>query len=71
MEVGSLEAWKTEEGSSQFIKKWSKGYPKEVLCVSYDPASKRILVGLEDGVIDVVVMNSGLYEDVVCVKTHK
>jgi len=28
MEVGSVEAWQTEEGSSKFIKKWSKGYPQ-------------------------------------------
>jgi len=38
------------------VKKWSKGYPKEVLCVSFDPASKRIVVGLDDGVIDVIIM---------------
>jgi WD40 repeat protein len=41
------------------------------MCLSYDPASKRILTGLEDGVIDVVVMTTNGYEDVVCVKTHK
>jgi WD40 repeat protein len=71
MEVGSIEAWQTEEGSSKFIRKWSKGYPKEVICVSYDPASKRIAVGLEDGVIDIIVMTENGYEDVVCVKAHK
>ncbi len=29
------------------------------------------MVGLEDGVIDIVTMTAAGYEDVVCVKAHK
>ena len=42
-----------------------------MLCVFYDPVSKGIVTGLDDGVIDVVVMTENGYEDVVCVKAHK
>jgi hypothetical protein len=57
MEVGSVEAWQSGDDSSKFMRLWSKGYPKEVLCVSYDKVSRRITAGLEDGVIDVITMN--------------
>lgn len=71
MEVGSIEAWSFGDSSSKFMKTWSKGYPKEAICVAYDRASNRVLVGLEDGVIDVIQITSTGYEDVTCVKCHQ
>lgn len=71
MEVGSVEAWSFGDSSSKFMKTWSKGYPKEAICVSFDRASNRVLVGLEDGVIDVIQITGSGYEDVTCVKCHQ
>ena len=50
---------------------WSKGYPKEALCVHFDKASNRVLIGLDDGVIDVLQVTNNGYEDIVCVKAHQ
>jgi WD40 repeat protein len=71
MEVGTIEAWKRDEEESKFVKLWSKGYPQEATCVSYDSASKKILVGLDDGVVDFIHMTETGYEDIVCDKMHK
>ena len=71
MEVGSVEAWQRSESSSQFKKKWSKGYPKEAICINYEPSSKKVVVGLDDGVVDILLMTNDGYEDVVCVKVHQ
>lgn len=71
MEIGSLECWAFGDSYGKFVKQWSKGYPKEATCIHYDKGSKRILVGLEDGVIDVVQTVTNGYEDVVCVKVHQ
>ena len=71
MEVGSVQVWAGSDKFNSFVKKWSKGYPKEAICLSYDPVSNRIMVGLDDGVIDIVVMTNDGYEDVVCVKCHQ
>lgn len=49
---------------------WSKGYPKETICLSYEPASRKVLVGLDDGVIDFLKVGEGTYEDIVCEKVH-
>jgi len=38
--------------------------------LSYDKASKKILVGLDDGVIDFIKMTETGYEDIVCDKVH-
>ena len=53
------------------MKVWSKGYPKEAITLSFDKASNRILVGLDDGVIDVIQVTNNGYEDVACVKAHQ
>ena len=71
MEVGTVESWSFGNESSKFMKTWSKGYPKEAICVSFDRASNRVLVGLEDGVIDVIQVTGNGYEDVTCVKCHQ
>jgi WD40 repeat protein len=71
MEVGSVEAWAFGEESSKFVKMWSKGYPKEAITLSLDKASNRVLVGLDDGVIDVIQVTNNGYEDVACVKAHQ
>lgn len=52
------------------MKVWSKGYPQEAICLSYDSASKKILVGLDDGVVDFIRMTETGYEDIVCDKIH-
>ena len=52
------------------MKLWSKGYPHEAICISYDSASKKILIGLDDGVIDFIRMTETGYEDIVCDKIH-
>lgn len=70
MEIGTVEAWTANE-TGQLVKRWSKGYPKEALCIHYDKASNRVLVGLDDGVIDVIQATDNGFEDVVCVKAHK
>lgn len=71
MEVGTVEAWAAGDESNKFIKIWSKGYPKEAICIHYDKASNRVLVGLDDGVIDVIQISGNGYEDVACVKCHQ
>ena len=71
MEVGSIEAWQCDLETSKFVKIWSKGYPQEAICCSYDKASKKILVGLDDGVIDFLRMTETGYEDIVCDKIHQ
>ena len=71
MEVGSVEAWQCDLESSKFVKIWSKGYPKEAICLSYDRASQKILVGLDDGVVDFIRMTETGYEDIVCDKIHQ
>lgn len=53
------------------MKVWSKGYPKQPITLHYDKASNRILVGLDDGVIDVVQVTGNGYEDIACVKAHQ
>ena len=70
MEVGSIEAWQCDMESSKFVKIWSKGYPQEAICLTYDNASSRILVGLDDGVVDFISMTETGYEDLVCDKIH-
>lgn len=70
MEVGSVEAWQCDMESSKFIKLWSKGYPQEALCLYYDHVSKKILVGLDDGVVDLIQMKETGYDDTVCEKIH-
>ena len=64
MEVGSVEAWHCDLETSKFVKIWSKGYPREAICLSYDRASKKILVGLDDGVVDFIRMTETGYEDI-------
>jgi len=60
MEVGTVEAWNFgDEG--KFVKLWSKGYPKEAITISHDKASNRILVGLDDGVIDLIQISGNHY----------
>lgn len=54
MQVGSVEAWQCDMQTSKFIRIWSKGYPQEAICISYDKASNRILIGLDDGVVDFI-----------------
>ena len=71
MEGGSVEAWAFGEESSKFVKMQSKGYPKEAITLSLDKASNRVLVGLDDGVIDVIQVTNNGYEDVACVKAHQ
>ena len=66
MEVGSVEAWQCDLDSGKFVKVWSKGYPKEVICLSYDSPSRKLLIGLEDGVVDFAKVADGAYEDIVC-----
>ena len=39
--------------------------------MSYDKASNRVLVGLDDGVIDIIQITGNGYEDVTCVKCHQ
>ncbi len=70
MEVGSIEAWTCDLETSKFVKIWSKGYPQEAMCISYDKASKKILIGLDDGVVDFIRMTETSYEDIVCEKIH-
>ena len=41
------------------------------MCIHYDKASNRVLVGLDDGVVDVIQVANNSYEDIVCVKAHK
>jgi hypothetical protein len=38
--------------------------------VHYDRASKKILVGLDDGVVDFIQMKEASYEDIICDKIH-
>ena len=71
MQVGSIEAWQCDLTSSKFTKVWSKGYPQEAICISYDKTSKKILIGLDDGVVDFISMTENGYEDIVCDKIHK
>lgn len=71
MEIGTIEAWAAGTENGKFMKTWSKGYPKEAICLSYDKASNRILVGLDDGVVDVIQISGTGYEDVACVKCHQ
>lgn len=49
---------------------WAKGYPTETATLSYDKASNKILVGLEDGIIDIIQVATNGYEDKVCYKAH-
>jgi len=70
MEVGSIEAWQCDLETSKFVKLWSKGYPQEAICLCYDKASKKVLIGLDDGVIDFIRINETSYEDIVCDKIH-
>jgi hypothetical protein len=70
MEVGTVEAWQCDLESSKFIKLWSKGYPQEALCIYFDKASKKLLVGLDDGVVDLMQVKETTYEDIVCDKIH-
>eukprot|EP00919_Chromeraceae_sp_WS-2016_P011456 GHVR01026727.1.p1 GENE.GHVR01026727.1~~GHVR01026727.1.p1 ORF type:complete len:221 (-),score=20.18 GHVR01026727.1:334-996(-) len=71
MEVGSIEFWQCGENNYSFVKRFSKGYPKEATTVTYDKASKRVSLGLDDGVIDVILVTNNGYEDIACVKTHQ
>ena len=52
------------------MKVWSKGYPQEAICLSYDRVSEKILIGLDDGVVDFIKMTDTGYEDIVCDKIH-
>ena len=61
MEVGSIEYWQTDFNTFKFVKVWSKGYPTEAICVSYDKVSNRVLVGLDDGVIDFILLSEASY----------
>lgn len=70
MEVGSVEAWQCDMESAKFVKLWSKGYPQEALCLYYDHVSKKVLVGLDDGVVDLIQMKETGYDDIVCEKIH-
>jgi hypothetical protein len=70
MEVGSIEAWQCDLETSKFVKLWSKGYPQEAMCIAYDKPSKKILIGLDDGVVDFIRMTETGYEDIVCDKIH-
>lgn len=56
--------------SPSFVKIWSKGYPQEAICLNYDKATRKILVGLEDGVVDFIQMKETGYDDIVCDKIH-
>lgn len=38
--------------------------------MAYDKATKKILVGLDDGVVDFIQMKETGYEDIVCDKIH-
>lgn len=71
MEVGSVEMWSYGNESSKFMRTWTKGYPKEAMCLSYDKASNRILVGLDNGIIDVIQVTGNGYEDITCVECHQ
>jgi hypothetical protein len=71
MEVGSVEGWVAGEVGNSFVKKWSKGYPKEAISLSFDPVSNRVLVGLDDGVVDMILVTATGVEDLVCVKCHQ
>jgi WD40 repeat protein len=71
VEIGSVEAWACEDDSSKFIKVWSKGYPTETSMLFYDKASNKVLIGLDDGVIDVLHITTKGYEDVACFKAHQ
>jgi len=53
------------------MKLWTKGYPTEAITLSHDKASNRILIGLDDGIIDILQVNSNGYEDIACVKAHQ
>lgn len=70
MQIGTVQAWAAGE-DNKFMKVWSKGYPKEAICLHFDKASNRILVGLDDGVIDVIQISGNGYEDITCVKCHQ
>lgn len=70
MEVGSIQAWQCDFSTNKFVKVWSKGYPQEAICLHYDRATKKILVGLDDGVLDFIQMKQATYEDIVCDKIH-
>jgi WD40 repeat protein len=43
----------------------------EPVTISHDKATNKILVGLDDGVIDVVQVTSNGYEDVASFKAHQ
>jgi hypothetical protein len=49
---------------------WSKGYPQEATALFYDKSSKKLVVGLDDGVVDLIQLTETGYEDIVCDKIH-
>jgi len=40
---------------------WSKGYPQEAISLFYDKVSKKLLVGLDDGVVDFIQVTESGY----------
>jgi hypothetical protein len=49
----------------------SKGGSLEAISLSFDPVSNRVLVGLDDGVVDMILVTATGVEDLVCVKCHQ
>jgi WD40 repeat protein len=49
---------------------WAKGYPTETSTFSHDHATNKILIGLDDGTIDIIQVTTNGFEDVVCFKAH-
>jgi hypothetical protein len=69
MEVGSVEAW-TGTGSN-FSQKWFKNYPSQAIALEYSGPGERALIGLDDGILDILKVSPIGFEDLVCVKIHQ
>lgn len=69
MEVGSVECWAGT--GSNFNQKWFKCYPQQAIALDYSSSGERALVGLDDGILDILKVNPTGFEDQVCAKIHQ
>lgn len=69
MEVGSIECWRGT--GSNFSQAWSKNYPSQAISLEYSGPGERALVGLDDGILDILKVSPTGFEDLICVKIHQ
>ncbi|KAM3143094.1 hypothetical protein pb186bvf_004680 [Paramecium bursaria] len=75
--VGCLECWvkANDENEFKYERVWNKTYPSQAICMYWDPTTSTLLVGLDEGKINVLKIPAengfARYDETADVKAHQ